>query len=432
MVREKLTKRVIESATKRWTTDLEIPGYMLEVRNGKRILWLKYPTGEKRQATEKRKAYWIARWIRIGEHGQPWRPDPETGLARTLTAELARDEARRLRGYVVDGQDPAARRDELRSTPTLAAFWPRYLRDHAEAHKGAATVAGDVRSMERVILPALGGTRLDRIDAGAVAKLHAARSSTPTGANRCLALLSHVFTMALSWGVLPRGTANPCEGIQRYPETRRKRFLSADELGRLGEALEEGEARWMARKAVPYRDREEDERAVSPVAILAIKLLLYSGARASEILGLRWTDLRLDIGLVMRPRKGSGEEVMGIHLPPQAVALLKDRRPLKGNPYVIVGRRRGRHLTLFGLEGEWQKVRAMAGLQDAKLHDLRHSFASVAIQGGASLYVTGGLLGHKNASTTERYTHLGAQHLSDAAGRTASIIETALKKRPLS
>jgi integrase len=234
--------------------------------------------------------------------------------------------------------------------------------------------------------------------------------STPTRANRALALLSHMFNMAEKWGLRPDGS-NPCRHVARYAETKRERFLSAKELARLGEAL---------------ADRKVTE-ALSPHALAAIRLLVFTGARASEVLGLTWDAVDEAAGVLRLRRKG---RTMTLYLPPPALEVLATLPRLEGNPCVVAGAREGQALTLSGLEQVWQVVRTRAKLQDVHLHDLRHSFASVAVAGGDSLPVIGALLGHTQPATTARYAHLSDDPLRAAAERTAATIAAAMEPKP--
>ncbi len=181
----KLTKRVVEAAAdtgaERMLWDLEITGFGLRLRDGRKVYVLRYGTGRRHRA----------RKITIGEHGAAWRPDSD-GSARTLTAELAREEALRLLGARAEGKDPAQARAALRAVPTLEEFSKRYLTDHVEAHKKESSQTGDRGNLRLHVLPALGQMRMDLIRAAEVTRMHVAMKSKAVTANRCLALVSHV------------------------------------------------------------------------------------------------------------------------------------------------------------------------------------------------------------------------------------------------
>jgi integrase len=180
-------------------------------------------------------------------------------------------------------------------------------------------------------------------------------------------------------------------------------MLSAAELARLGDALAAYDG--------------------SPYITAAVKLLLFSGARLSEILGLRWEWINLERGEARLPDSKTGAKTL--HLPPPALAVLKGLPRLEGNPYVIVGQKDG--ASLVNLQKPWQAIRKAAGLTDVRLHDLRHSYASVGAAGGDSLLVIGKLLGHHHAATTERYAHLALDPIKAAAASIAGRIASALE-----
>lgn len=435
MARIRLTKRAVDEAqpaqgedgelreVKLWDSDVR--GFFLRVLpSGAKVYAVSYGTGRRG----------VVRRVTIGEHGAPWTPDPATGEGRTLTCELARQEAERLRGEVRAGGDPGARRVSERALPPLAEFAERYLADYAAPHKRPATVAADrgllglrekprrrfkVQRKARTILAVLGPRRVDKVTTADVTRLHLAWKDTPTRANRALALLSHMFAMAERWGLRPRG-GNPCRGVERFDEQRRERFLSADELARLGAALD------FAERAAA-KDKSQEDGAESPFAVAAIRLLILTGCRVSEILTAKWDAVDLDAGIltVPEPKEGRPKAVV---LNAPAVKVLGDLPRLKSNPFVIVGHVRGRHLT--DLEHPWQRIRGRAGIEDVRLHDLRHSFASVAVAGGATLPIIGALLGHSQPATTARYAHLSDDPLRAASKVIGERIASAMKRRP--
>jgi integrase len=406
--------------------DSDVRGFFLRVRpSGGKFYAVSYGTGRRG----------VKRRVMIGEHGAAWTPDPATGEARSLTCELARQEAERLRGEVRAGGDPGAKRVSEKALPTLAEFAERYLTDYATPHKRPATVAADrgllglreqpkrrfkASPKPRTILAALGSRRVDKVTTADVTRLHLAWKDTPTRANRALALLSHMFAMAEKWGVRPRAAGNPCRGVDRFDEQRRERFLSADELQRLGAALD------FAEKA-DAKGKSLDEGAESPFACAAVRLLILTGCRMSEILTLKWEDFDATRGVltIAAPKEGRPKAVV---LNAPSLAVLTSLHRLKSNPFVIVGRVHGQHLT--DLEHPWQRIRKRAGLEDVRLHDLRHSFASVAVAGGASLPIIGALLGHSQPATTQRYAHLSDDPLRAASKVIGERISSAMKKKP--
>jgi integrase len=406
----------------------------------KRLALRVYPTGRKvyllRLRVDGRQ-----RWYTIGAHGDPW------------TVETAREEAARVLGQgatIAKLREtgaappsllhPVEARERGRRIPTLADFARRYLEEHAGPHKAPATVTAD-RSLlgllvddegepvkgedgkpapprAGTILAELGRLRVDRVTRAEVTAYHLSLRDTPTRANRALALLSHMFTMAEKWGVRADGS-NPCRHVERFAETRRERFLSAAELARLG-------------KALAAADKAGD---LTPFGLASIRLLIFTGARAGEVLCLRWKHgpgcaghVELARGTAELHASKTGAKVL--LLPPPALKVLKALPRLAGNPHVIAGRSRGEALTIFGLEGVWQEVRKAAKLEDVRLHDLRHSFASVAAGSGQSLPVIGALLGHSQAQTTKRYAHLADDPLRAASKAVAGRLAAAMRTGP--
>jgi integrase len=384
----------------------------------KRLALRVYPTG--------RKVYMVRlrldgrqRWFTIGAHGDPWTVDTARAEAERVIGQGANVAKLRESGAApATLLHPVEARERARRIPTLEDFARRYVDDYARPHKAPTTLAADLsllglrdgqEPLPHSIVGALGRLRVDRITRAEVTAYHLSLGETPTRANRALALLSHVFTMAETWGVRSDGS-NPCRRVERFAEVKRERFLSATELARLGRALA----------------ATERTNRVTPFGLAAIRLLIFSGARASEILGLTWADVDLGAGAVRIARKGRAGT---LYLAPPALAVLKSLPRLDGNPHVIAGGLRGRALTIWGLEQTWQVVRDAARLDGVRLHDLRHSFASVAAGSGQSLPVIGALLGHSQAQTTKRYAHLADDPLRAAAKAVAGRLAAAMRPK---
>jgi len=320
--------------------------------------------------------------------------------------ERARREAERLRGLIRDGKDPAADRAADKGAPTLAGFAARYMTEYSEGRKKPRTVAEDARLLRLYILPTLGKAKLRDLGRAEVARFHARMRGTPIAANRALALLSAMLGWAEKVGERDDGS-NPCRHVDRYPENARERLLTAEELGRLGDVLGQAEALGLS-----------DWR---PVAV--VRLLLFSGARLSEVLGLRWEWLNLETGIVRLPDSKTGAK--NLILPAPALELLTGLPRFADNEHVIPGDRAG--AAFVGIQKAWQRIRAAAGLGDVHLHDLRHAFASTAVAAGDSLYIVGKLLGHKQATTTQRYSHLAPDPAKAVADRTANRLRAIME-----
>jgi integrase len=261
----------------------------------------------------------------------------------------------------------------------------------------------------------LGATDIATIGRQDLVKLHHGLRRTPAEANYLTRVLSSFFTWCERQGYR-EDHSNPARLVVKFPERKRERFLSPRELRRLARAL-----------AVAERCRK-----VTPHIAVAIRLLVFTGARLGEVLSLRWEWVDLAEGELRLPDSKTGAKV--IHLNAPARAVLAGLPRLKGNPFVIVGAKVGR--SLVNLEKPWRRVRKAALLDDVRLHDLRHSHASVGVASGLSLSLIGGLLGHSKPATTARYAHLADDPLKAASElvgrRIAEAMEPPASKPPVS
>ena len=410
----KLTRRLLESEGARearevWDAgDGACPGLYARHQGGRWRYVLRYRRGGR------------VRHHRFAEDGAAVPPDACARLGLTLgatwTPEAARKEAERVRGRLRAGDDP----DASRGIPTLEDFAARYLAEHAEPFKRPRSVEEDRGLFSRHLLPAFGELRLDRIDRAAVTRFALERKGTPTTANRALSLLSHAYSKAAEWGVIPEGT-NPARGVPRFREARRERFLSGDELARLGAALAELEAEGKA----------DPSHAVSPLALAAVRFLLFTGARPSEALGMTWPMVDFEARVVRLPESKTGQKALVLSAP--AAELLAELPRTEGEARVFPPRqteRKGRRVAEADLESVWRRIRTRAGLEDVRLYDAcRHGFASLAVAGGASLFLVGKLLGHTKASTTERYAHMADDPQRAVAEAVAGRLQAALAGR---
>jgi integrase len=387
-MRGKITKRLVDGlkpgvgGAEAMLWDIELKGFGVRVqRGGTKSYVLHYRAGAGRGAP--------LRKLTIGRHGSPWTP------------ETARREAKRLLGLIEGGADPAADKLARKEAPTIAELAERFLAEHAEAKRKTSSAAEYRRLLDKIILPALGKRKAADVSRADVTKLHHANRAAPYQANRVLAVLSKMFNLAERWGLRPDGS-NPCRHVERFAERKRERMLSTSELARLGGALASYDG--------------------SPYAVAAVKLLVFTGARLGEVLGLRWTWIDLERGEARLPDSKSG--VKTLHLPPPALSILAELPRLNGNPYVIAGAKEG--AALVNLEKPWRAIRAAAGLDDVRLHDLRHAFASVAASSGMGLPIIGKILGHSQPATTARYAHLASDPVKAAAAAIAGKIAAAM------
>ncbi len=387
-MKRKLTKRVIEALQPGnkdiicW--DAELSGFGVKITpKGRRVYFLYYrtTTGRERRPT-------------IGRHGQ-------------VTCEEARRIAGDWQAVVRKGGDPGGERQADRASESFAEFAERYMTDYASGKKKASTLATDGLNLKNHLLPALGRLKVGEISRADVVRLHQRMKATPGGANRTLDLLSHMLNVAERWGLRPDGS-NPCRHVEKFKLRKRERFLSEAELGRLAAVL---------------TDAEETDTEL-PSIIAAIRLLLFTGARLSEILTLRWEHVDMEGQCLRLPDSKTGAKV--VYLPPAALEILTALDRHEDNPYVIAGAKSGSHLV--NLQKPWRRIRAKAHLNDVRLHDLRHSFASMAVAGGLSLPVIGALLGHTQPATTARYAHLADDPLKQAANLIGGRIAAAMKQ----
>jgi integrase len=394
-MKTRLTKMAVEAiepgARDTYAWDDRVAGFGVKVTpKGARIYLLKYRAGA------------AQRWLVLGRHGE-------------ATTEQARAKAVKLRGTVADGGDPARSRDERAAEPTIDELADRYLAEFAGPHKRPRSFEEDKRNLTLHIRPELGPMKIGDVTRQDILKLHHRMRAMPVAANRTVALLSKMFALAEEWELRPEGS-NPARRIKKFEEKAHKRFLTTDELRRLGEAL------------ANVRDDEH------PSGISIIKLLLLTGCRRNEILTLEWSFVDFERCCLRLPDSKTGAKEVRLGAP--ALDLLASLRRVAGNRFVFplargaavspdrVRRVGAGHFT--GIERIWQRVRARAGLEGVRLHDLRHTFASWSVMGGATLHMTGALLGHRQAGTTARYAHLDDDPIRAAADRVAGTIAGAL------
>ncbi len=381
----KLTKRFVESlpvkASSYFVWDIDVIGFGIRVMpSGTRTYQVQYRRG----ARTRRSA--------IGRHG-------------VVSADQARSRARELLGLVAIGNDPVEDIARERTASTVAALCDRFLEVHV-AERCKPNTARDYRgSVKRMIKPKLGSLKVTEIARSDIADLHFHHRETPYQANRMLSLLSKMFNMAEIWGLRPDGS-NPCRHVAKYPEPRRERFLTASELETLGGVLQ----------------RSAEDGSETAHVIAAIRLLILTGCRLSEIQQLRW-DFITGRGIEL-PDSKTGARC--IPLPTAAREILTTLPRTSGNPYVIEGRLANSHIT--DLQRPWQRLRKKAGLDDVRIHDLRHTYASVAVSGGMPIQMVGRLLGHSQMQTTLRYAHLADDPVQKAAEENSSALSAALQK----
>jgi len=332
------------------------------------------------------------RRITIGRHGSPW------------TADSARKEASRLLLSVRTGNNPILEREAARARQlTFQELSQQFLEIHGPTLK-PRTLESYTTCLELRLRPKFGSKPINEITHQAIAKAHASWRTHKTAANNTLTCLSAIFGWAEAQKLLPKHS-NPCPDIKRYKTSQKERFLTRAELKRLGDLLNDWEA----------------SQKINTYAAFAIRLLIVTGARLTEILTLRWSYVLWEQKCLQLPDSKTGFKY--IILNEHALAILSTIPTLKGNPYVIVGSKKSHHFV--GLKKVWRALRTAANIQDVRIHDLRHSFASLAINhGGSSLPLLGNILGHSDPKTTARYAHIAADPARTIAEATGKHIST--------
>jgi integrase len=333
-----------------------------------------------------------SRRVHIGEHGR-------------LTPEEARTEAKKLLGAVAAGVDPIATRRKERSVPLFRNVAEAYMRSHIKAKRKARTFDSYETLLRLHILPAIGNIPITELRRVHVSQMHGS-TPHPGAANRALTVVSAIW----NWAIAERDDlelpANPAKGIKRNPEHSCERFLSTDELARLGGALVQAGA----------------GHSFDPFAIAAIRLLILTGARLREVLHAKWEHVDIERGILFLQDSKTGKKP--IYLSAPALEILAGLSRIEGNPFIIPGEKDGRPKT--DLKRPWAAICKTAKLEGLRIHDLRHSFASVGAGAALGLPVIGKLLGHTQAATTHRYAHLDADLMRRAAETIGAKIAAAM------
>ncbi len=386
-----------------WDADLK--GFGIKIAKGGRKTYVcKYRVGSGRSAPTRR--------MTIGAHGSPW------------TVDQARIEARKILGRVANGEDPAKEKQDTKKQITVAELCDLYL-EQGTGTKKASTIATDEGRIERHIKPLLGKKKVPDVTRADIKRFlqDVADGKTATDvktglhgraivrggkgtASRTVGLLGGIFTYAFDCGFIE---INPVRGVKRFPDKKGQRYLSQKELVALGQAM-----------------HEAIEHGENPYAIAILKLLIFTGARKAEIETLKWSEVDFDGGYLILEDSNTGQKVILLNAGAQEI--LVGIPKVDGSAYVFPAQRGACHYQ--GTPKIWRKIRVTAGIEDVRLHDLRHSFASIAVSGGASLPIIGALLGHTDITTTQRYAHLHDDPLRTASEAIGSKIATSLSPDP--
>jgi integrase len=325
------------------------------------------------------------------------------------SAEAAREEAKKLRKEIDRGVDPAGDKRARRTAPTIQDLIGRYVEDHLPTKTLVGLRVNDEKKMLSEVGDKLGRhTKVADIHGGDIADMHRriTESGRPIRANRILAIASKMFSLSLvpkvgetlPWRNAAQG--NPCKGIQKNREEAKERFFSQSELTAISDAL------------AKYSGSAAD----------CVRLIMLTGCRPIEAMKAQWEDFDREPGYWIKPSAHVKQrKTHKLPLSPAAIELIERLRKKRKGKWVFPGDKPGTHLTV--LWRVWDFVRKQTGLgEDARLYDLRHTFASVGAGGGLSLPIIGRLLGHTQPRTTQRYAHLADDPLREAAEKITTVI----------
>ncbi|WP_208621247.1 tyrosine-type recombinase/integrase [Azospirillum oryzae] len=308
-----------------------------------------------------------------------------------------------------NGIDPAAEEKAQRAQAyTVLDLCKRYLEEHVDVKNRTSTAKGFRRLVDKHVKPVLGELAVSAVTRADISKLHHDMRATPRQANQTLAVMSKMFHLAEVWGFRP-DEPNPCRKIERYKEAKRERFLSEGELATLGAVLSE---------------REPTEL---PGVINGIRLLLLTGCRLGEVVGLRWDEVDLTAGALIIPEE-KGKAGARVHpIGAQTIAFLNEL-PRAGE-WVLFGRDPKESLSKNTMENAWRRIREKAKLDDMRLHDLRHTVGTYAGQTGANAFLVRDKLGHKTLAMTSRYVNRDADPLRTLSDKVENRITAALNSQ---
>lgn len=369
----KLTKRQVESIVplkdqETFVWDSELKGFGLRI----------FPTGRRTYFVQYRNQFGRTRRKKIGVHG-------------VVTAEQAREKAKMILGDVARGDDPSHNHQQSKKQMSLQDLVRDYMELYAKVNKRPKSLKNDSHMLTAIILPKLGLLMLNEITCHELQKLHQTLKDTPYLANRVRALLSKMFNLAKDWGWMED---NPALSIEKYLEEKRDRWLNDKELEKLWSVLDRYPAQFTA---------------------YVFKLLLLTGARKGEALNATWDQFDLKKGIWTKPAHLTKQKRKE-HLPlsEQAVSVLFQLKSLnvECSPFLFPGKVEGKPLQ--EIKTFWKTILKEAGIKNLRIHDLRHTHASHLVSSGLSLSIVGKLLGHTQASTTQRYAHLADEPLRAA------------------
>jgi integrase len=386
--------------------DEELKGFGVRVSNkGGRLSWfIEYRPGAGGRRVPKKRMYFGS---------------------REFTPEQARQTAKQMLASVALGSDPVAKRKEERAAATFREFAERYLKEEAALKLKPGTVANYRIAIRKHAAPEIGSIKLNKITTAQIAGLHSKIGETrPMTANRVMECISSIFRYAATCNLVPVGH-NPTRGIRAFREQRRERFLNGEELARLGEAIREAETVGIPFTMDPDNPNSKHTPKSGSIRIdshtaAAFRLLILTGARLREVLDLRWQYVDYQRGLLLLPDSKTGRKAIVLNGPALSILRSLDQ----SGDWVI--KSEGEDKPRADLNRPWRTISARAILPGVRIHDLRHTHASVGAAAGLGLPIIGKLLGHTQASTTMRYAHLDSDPLAKASDLIAARLSAAM------
>jgi integrase len=391
MKTQRISKRMIDHlkpSTKEYAVfDCDIPGFGVRVRpSGTMSYILMYRTGHGRRAALRKFTI---------------------GLAGKLTPEQARILAKRLAGDVVHGIDPAAAKTQKRNDQTVGELLDRYIRDHVRVMLKPSTRWSSERLIKGKIRPRFGKTKLKELTRADISSWHRSMSNTPVEANRALACLRKLLSLASGdWELLDQ---NPARGISPFPEQKRERVPTDEELRKLGS--------WLA--------LVEADGSELPGCVLAAKLMFFTAMRRGEVLGLEWSFIDLENGSARLPDAKSGRRTVPLGI--TTVELLKNAS--RAGKYVCCGFTANEMLSEATFRGFWDRMRSSTGIKGLSAHDLRRGALTRAAIMGLSAFAIRDLAGHRSLAMANRYVQRAGNALRPIADEVSQRMAAALNSK---